>query len=94
MFREIPPLLEPRCCGGRSVAGDLLILAGGFLGAAEDLGNLCEPTWVLDISELREVVDRNLARKRPAHARSEREGHQAGRAGVAEVLTVTTPRRD
>ena len=37
VFREIPPLLEPRCCGGGGVAGDLLILAGGFYGVAENL---------------------------------------------------------
>jgi len=91
VFREIPSLLEPRCGGGGGVAGNLLILAGGFFGVAEDLGDVCEPTWGLDLSELSEVVDRNLARNRPAQASSEREGHQAGRANDGSLDTYWEP---
>jgi len=91
VFREIPSLLEPRCCGGGGVTGDLLILAGGFFGVAEDLGDVCEPTWVLDVSDLPEVVDGNLARNRPAQASSEREGHQAVRANDGSLDTYWEP---
>jgi hypothetical protein len=91
VFREIPSLLEARGGGGGGVAGNLLILAGGFFGAAEDLGGVCEPTWVLDITDLPEVVDRNLARNRPAQASSEREGHQAVRANDGSLSTYWEP---
>lgn len=54
MFHELPPIPAPRCCGGGGVVGPLLILAGGFHGAAENLGDVCEVTWVLDVSRLPE----------------------------------------
>jgi N-acetylneuraminic acid mutarotase len=54
VFRELPPIPAPRCCGGGGVVGPLLILAGGFHGAAENLGDVCDTTWVLDVSRLPE----------------------------------------
>jgi N-acetylneuraminic acid mutarotase len=54
VFRELPSIPTPRCCGGGGVVGHLLILAGGFYGAAEDLGDVCDTTWALDLRRLPE----------------------------------------
>lgn len=87
IFEEIPPVLEPRCCGGGGVVGSELILTGGFYGVAEDLGDVCAPTWVLDVSDLRPLKDRNLAKHKPSRAGSESEGRQAVRANDGSLDT-------
>jgi N-acetylneuraminic acid mutarotase len=91
IFHEIPSILEPRCCGGGGVAGSELILTGGFYGVAEDLGDVCAPTWVLDLRGLSTIKDRNLARHKPALAGSESEGRQAVRANDGNLDTFWAP---
>jgi formylglycine-generating enzyme required for sulfatase activity/N-acetylneuraminic acid mutarotase len=51
LFFQIPELPGPRCCGGGGVAGDELILAGGFWGVGQT-ADPAAPTWLLKVTSL------------------------------------------
>jgi formylglycine-generating enzyme required for sulfatase activity/N-acetylneuraminic acid mutarotase len=53
LFFQIPELPAARCCGGGGIAGDTLILAGGFWGVGET-GDPAAPTWQLEVASLPE----------------------------------------